>query len=84
MSEAKSLASGAKIAASILHRNPLDGGAATGAGFASSMSNLEIGMGCAQLALRADIGVHTGAFAADGCPMDLADAMIQGLHFFAR
>jgi len=28
------------------------------------MSNLEIEMGCAQLALRADVGIHAGAFAA--------------------
>jgi len=31
------------------------------------MSNLKIGMGCAQLALRADVGIHAGAFTADVC-----------------
>ncbi len=45
--------------------------AANGAGFASLMSNLEIGMGCAQLTLGANVGVHAGAFAADGCPKNL-------------
>jgi hypothetical protein len=40
------------------------------------MSNLEIEMSCAQLALRADIGIHAGAFAADACPKNFADAMI--------
>ena len=59
-----------------MHRDPLDGVAANGAGFASLMSNLKIEMGCAQLALRADVGIHAGAFAADGCPKNSADAMI--------
>ena len=45
--ETKRLASGAEAGAAVLHRAPLDGAAANGAGFASLMSNLEIGMGCA-------------------------------------
>jgi len=40
------------------------------------MSNLKIEMSCAQLALRADVGIHAGAFVADGCPENSADAMI--------
>ena len=57
------LASGAEAGATVLHQDPLDGAAANGAGFASLMSNLKIEMGCAQLALRADVGIHAGAFA---------------------
>jgi len=55
------LASGAEAGAAVLHRDPLDGAAANGAGFASLMGNLEIEMGCAQLALRADVGIYAGA-----------------------
>ncbi|MCJ7790859.1 MAG: hypothetical protein MUP49_00335 [Dehalococcoidia bacterium] len=57
------MASGAEAGATVLHQDPLDGAAANGAGFASLMSNLEIGMGCAQLALGSDVGIHAGAFA---------------------
>ena len=46
------MASGAEVGAAVLHRDPLDGAAANGAGLASSMSNLKIEMGCAQCALR--------------------------------
>jgi len=65
-----------EIGAAVLHRDPLNGAAANGAGFASLMSNLKIEMGCAQLALGADVGIHAGAFAADSCPKNSADAMI--------
>jgi len=41
------LASGAEVGAAVLHRDPLDGAAANGAGFVSLMSNLEIEMGYA-------------------------------------
>jgi hypothetical protein len=61
------LASGAEAGASVLHRDPLDGAAANEAGFASFMGNLKIEMSCAQLALGTNVGIHTGAFAADGC-----------------
>jgi len=44
-----------------LHQDSLDGADANGAGFASSMSDLEIEMGCAQLALGADITILAGA-----------------------
>jgi len=57
------LASGAEAGATVLHQDSLDGAAANGAGFASLMSNLKIGMSCAQLALGADVGIHAGAFA---------------------
>jgi hypothetical protein len=57
-------------------RDPLDGAAANGAAFTSSMSALEIEMSCAQLALRADVGIHAGAFAADGCLKNPGDALI--------
>jgi hypothetical protein len=70
------LASGTEAGATVLHQDPLDGVAANGAGFASLMGNLKIEVGCAQLALRADIGIHAGAFAADGCPENSADALI--------
>jgi hypothetical protein len=40
------------------------------------MSNLKIEMSCAQLALGADVGIHAGAFAADGCLKNSADAVI--------
>lgn len=46
-----------------MHQDPLDGAAANGTGFASSMDNLEIEIGRAQLALGADVGIHTGTFA---------------------
>jgi len=59
-----------------LHQDTLDGAAANGAGFASLMSNLKIEMGCAQLALGTNVGIHAGAFAADGCPKNSADAMV--------
>ena len=72
----KRLASGAEAGATVLHQDPLDGAAANGAGFASSMSNLKIKMGCAQLALRTDVGIHAGAFAADGCLKNSADAIM--------
>jgi len=70
------LAPGAEAGATVLHQDPLDGAAANGAGLASFMSNLKIEMGCAQLALRADVGIHAGAFAADGCPENSTDALI--------
>jgi len=70
------LTSGAEAGATVLHQDPLDGAAANGAGFASPMSNLKIKMGCAQLALGADVGVHAGDFAADACPKNSADALI--------
>jgi len=76
VSKAKRLAFRTKIGATVLHRDPLDGAAASGAEFTSLMSNLEIKMGCAQLALGADVGIHAGAFAADGCPKNSADALI--------
>jgi hypothetical protein len=70
------LASGAEVATAVLHHAPLNGAAANGAGFASPMSNLKIEMSCAELALRAVVGVHAGAFAADACPKNSANAMI--------
>jgi len=70
------LASGAEAGAAVLHEDPLDVAAVNGAGFASLMSNLKIKVSCAQLALGADVGIHAGAFAADGCPKNSADAMI--------
>jgi len=47
------LASGAEVGAAVLYGDSLDRVAAERAGFASSMSDLKIGMGCARLALRA-------------------------------
>ena len=75
MSEAKRLAPGAEVTAPLLYRDPLDGAATDGARFSSSVSNLEITMSCAQLALRTDVGVHARPFAIDGCPENFADAM---------
>jgi hypothetical protein len=40
------------------------------------MSNLEIKMGCAQLALGTDVGIHAGAFAADGCLKNSVDTIM--------
>jgi hypothetical protein len=74
------LASGAEAGAAVLHCDPLDGAAENGAGLTSLMSNLKIEMSCAQLALGADVGIHAGAFAADGCPKKSADAMIYSLR----
>jgi len=57
------LASGAEVGATVLHQDPLDGAAANGAEFTTSVSNLETEMGCAQFAVGADIAVNAGAFA---------------------
>jgi len=70
------LASGAEAGAAVLHQAPLDSAAANGAGLASLMSNLKIEMCCAQLALGADVGIHAGAFAADGCPKNPTNTVI--------
>jgi len=66
------LASGAEVAAAVLYHTSLDIVAANRTGVTYPMSNLKIGMGCAQFALRSDVGVHAGAFAADGCPKNSA------------
>ena len=73
---ARRLALWAEVGAAVLNGNPLDGAAANRAGFVSFMSNLEIKMRCAQLALGADVGIHAGAFAVDGCPKNSADAIM--------
>jgi len=70
------LASGAEVAAAVLYYTPLDGAATNGAGFASPMSNLKTEMGTAQLALGANIGIHAGTLAVDGCPKNPADVLI--------
>ena len=70
------LTSGAEVGAAVLHRDPLDGAAANGAGLASLMSNLKIEMGCAQLALGSDVGIHAGALADDGCLKNFADTIM--------
>jgi len=70
------LTSEAEAGATVLHQDPLDGAAANGAEFASLMSDFEIKVGCAQLALGTDVGIHAGAFAADGCPENSADAIM--------
>jgi hypothetical protein len=44
------------------------------------MRNLEIKMGCAQLALRADVGIHTGALASDGCPKNPTNTVMYDLR----
>jgi len=74
------LASGAEAGAAVLHRDPLDGAAANGAGLASLMSNLKIEMGCAQLALGADVGIHAGALASDGCPKNPTNTVMYDLR----
>jgi len=55
------LASGAEAGATVLHQDPLDSAAPNRAEFASSMSDLEIEMGCAQLALKTEVSIHAGA-----------------------
>jgi len=55
------LAFWAEVGTAVPHNDPLDGAAANGAGLASLMSNLEIEMGCAQLAIGTDAGIHAGA-----------------------
>jgi hypothetical protein len=73
---AGSLAPWAEVGAPVLYDDPLDGAAANGAQFATSVSNLEVAVSCAQLALRADIRVNAGAFAADGCLKNSADTVM--------
>ena len=70
------LAPGAVVAAAVLHHAPLDVSTTNWAWFTSPMSNLEIGMGCAQFTLGADIGVHAGALAANGRPKNSADVVM--------
>ena len=70
------LAPAAEARAAVLYRHPLDGAAANGAGLAFSVSNLEIEMGCTQLALWADVCIHACALAADPCPKNLADTIM--------
>ena len=75
-SQHEGLASGAEVAATVLYHAPLNVTPANGAGFASPMSNLEIEMGCAQFAFGSDVGIHAGAFAADGPPKYPADVVM--------
>jgi hypothetical protein len=70
------LARGAEITATVLYHTPLDGAAAKGAEFTTSVSNLEIEMGCARFALGADISVNAGAFADDGCLKNSTDTVM--------
>jgi hypothetical protein len=70
------LASGTEVGTAVLHHESLDGAAANGAGFTPSMSNLEIEMSRAQLTLGTDVGIHAGAFAADGCPKYSLDVVM--------
>ena len=72
----KRLALRAKITTPILYGDPLDGAAAHRTRFTFLMSNLEIEMSCAQLALRANVGIHAGTFVANGCPKNFSDAMV--------
>jgi hypothetical protein len=74
------LASGAEAGAAVLHQDPLDGAAANRAGFASLVRNLKIEMGCAQLALGTDVGIHTGALASDGCPKNPTNTVMYDLR----
>jgi hypothetical protein len=48
------------------------------------VSNLKIEMCCAQLAFGADVGIHAGAFAGNGCTKNTADVVMQGPHFCGR
>ena len=48
----ETLASRAEVCPAVLHDDSLDGAAANGAEFTTSVGNLEIEMGCAQLAPR--------------------------------
>ena len=70
------LASGAEVAAAVLHHAPLDIAATYRTGGTYLMSNLKIGMGCAQLTLGADIGVHAGTLVADGSPKYPSDVVM--------
>jgi len=44
------------------------------------MSNLKIEMGCAQLALRADVGIHAGALVSDACPKNPTNTVMYDLR----
>jgi len=79
----KRLASGAEVGAAVLHQDPLDGAAANGAGLASLVNNLKIEMGCAQLALRADIGIHAGALLIQ-MPFRSLDKRAEYIYHFRR
>jgi hypothetical protein len=70
------LTSGAEVGAAVLHHDPLDVTPANWAGFTSSMSNPKVEMGCAQLALGADVSVHAGAFAAYRCSEGFTDTIM--------
>ena len=73
---AERLASRAEVCPAVLHDDSLDGAAANGAEFTTSVSNLEIEMGCARFALGADIGVNASTFAADGCLKNSANSVM--------
>jgi hypothetical protein len=70
------LASWAEVCPPVLHDDSLDEAAANGAEFTTSVSNLEIEMGCAQFALGANIRVNAGAFVPDGCLKNSADTVM--------
>src|SRR3972149_2760726 len=60
-----------------------DGAAADGLGFASLVSNLKIEMGCDQLALGADIGIHAGALLIQ-MPFRSLDKRAEYIYHFRR
>ena len=64
-SDLESLAIGAKVAAAISNGETLDGSTADRARLATEVSDTEVELGSAQLAIRAFICINTGAFAAD-------------------
>ena len=72
----ETLACRAEVRPSVSHDNSLDGAAANGAEFTTSMSNLEIEMGRARFAIGTNIGINAGAFAADGCPKNPANTVM--------
>ncbi len=60
------LAVRAEVAAAVSDGQALDGCATDGTRFATAVSNMEVGMGSAQLPIGAFIGVNAGAFAING------------------
>jgi hypothetical protein len=78
----RALAVGAEVGAAVPQGNTLNGSTANRAGLAFPVSDLEIKMGCAQLAARADISVRAGSFPGDSRAEDSPNRIMYMLNFF--
>jgi hypothetical protein len=75
------LAPGTEIAAAVPDSQALDGRAAHRAGFTTPMSHTEVIMCRAQLPIRSNIGIDTGAFAVYGRLQDIDNRSVETSNF---